>query len=298
MTTKQNFGDNVWLDGQIVPTDEAQISVMSHALHYGSSAYEGIRIYGYKPFKLDEHLERLFYSAKVIGLEIKTSPSDVKKACLELIKINNVENGYMRPLVWRGKGENMVIGGSSCPIHLLISAWSSFEDKRKEFRKNGLRLCISSWRKPPKESSPCAAKVASIYTISTMVKNEAESMGFDDAIMLDMHGNLTEISTSNIFFIKNRELITPLADCFLNGITRQTIIKEVAPNLGAYTREMLMHLKDIENFDSAFVSGTAAEIVPISSIHYEGKVKEFNIDHDLLKELMVSFHKLASMGKS
>lgn len=298
MTTKRNFGDNVWLDGNVIPTDEAEVSVMSHALHYGSSAYEGIRIYGYKPFKLDEHLERLFYSAKVIGLQINASFSEVKKACVELIQINNVEDGYMRPLVWRGKGENMVIGGSTCPVHLLISVWSSFEDKRKESRKNGLRLCISSWVKPPKESSPCAAKVASIYTISTMVKNEAESNGFDDAIMLDVNGNLTEISTSNIFFIKGDSLITPVPDCFLNGITRQTIITEVAPKLGAHTGERHVSLDDLESFDSAFISGTAAEIVPISSIHYSGKTKEFNIDHPLLRDLMISFHELASMGRS
>lgn len=290
----QNFGANVWMDGTIMPTAEAKISVMTHALHYGSSAYEGIRIYNYIPFKLEEHLQRFIHSANTLGMKIPYTITEIREACLRVTKDNDVKNGYMRPLVWRGQGDTMVISGASCPIHTLISAWSSFEAKRSDLRAKGLNLHISSWRKGTAQTSPCTAKVASIYTMSTMIKNEAEANGFDDAIILDLYDNITESSTSNLFFIKGEKLITPIPDCFLDGITRQTIIKEVAPKLGLRVEERHIKLEEIKEFDGAFSTGTAAELTPISSITHDNKIQNYTLPNSTIDNLVQVFHKITA----
>lgn len=267
----------MWVNGKVIDWQKAKIHILTHGLHYGSSVFEGIRVYDGKPFKLHEHMLRLKHSGDVLGLDIEYSVGELCKAANEQIEVNGVKNGYMRPVAWRGS-EEMVIGGSECKTHVAIAVWKSFENKRSELRENGIRLTVSKWRKPQKEASPFTTKAASIYTISTMVKNEAAMLEFDDGIMLDEHKNVTEASTANIFFIKGKELHTPYPDCFLNGITRQTVINIAAENeLKLYER--FIKEEEIDSFDAAFLTGTAIEIMPIQCIDH----KQFETGHELIK---------------
>ena len=191
----------IWFNNEVIDWQDAKVHLLTHALHYGSSIFEGVRVYDGKPFKLHEHMVRLKHSAEVIGLNIEYSIEELKKTALEQIQINNIKNGYMRPIAWRGP-EEMIIGGQNCRTNVAIAVWSSFEEKRNKLREDGIRLNVSKWIKPQQGSSPFTAKAACIYTISTMVKNEAVAAGYDDAIMLDENKNVTESSTSNIFFVK------------------------------------------------------------------------------------------------
>jgi len=291
---EKNFGANVWLDDVMVPTADAKVNVMTHALHYGSSAFEGIRIYNYVPFKLEEHLQRFLDSASAIGMKVAYTIDQLKEACHKVIKANDVKNGYMRPLVWRGQGSTMVINGASCPIHVLIAAWGSFEDKRSTLRESGLNLLVSAWKKGTAETVPHKAKVSATYMMATMIKGEAESKGFDDAVILDIYDNITESSTSNLFFVKGEKLVTPIPDCFLDGLTRQAIIKEVAPRLGLRVEERHVKLDEIKEFDGAFVTGTATEITPVSAITHGDKTQRYALPNQIIDSLMQNFHNLAT----
>jgi branched-chain amino acid aminotransferase len=289
---KLDFGSHVWLDGNLIPSEEANINVMTHALHYSSSAFEGIRIYNYKPFKLEAHLNRLFYSAKVLGLDLKYNMDQLIKAASELVVANEVKNGYMRPLVWRGQGKTMVINGKTCPIHVLFSAWGSFEEKPKKHKPAGLQLQIARWRKGNAQTFPHSAKLAANYTIATIAKNEAESNGYDDSIFLDLNDNITECTTSNLFFIKGQELITPVADCFLDGITRQTVLNELAYILKLKTIQRHVNVGEVFNFDGAFTTGTASELTPVASITYNGQKASYDLPNPQIASLLKEYFKI------
>jgi branched-chain amino acid aminotransferase len=276
----------IWVNGQSIDWQDAKIHVLTHGLHYGSSVFEGIRVYNGKPFKLKEHLERLHHSAKCLGFEVPFSIEQLCQATIKQIDLNNIKNGYVRPVAWRGT-ETMLIGGGSKIANVAIAAWSTFEDKRKDLRTNGTRMCISKWRKPNPDASPYSSKAASIYTLCTIAKNDATTQGFDDAIMLDSEDNVTEGTTSNIFFIKDEKLFTPIPDRFLNGITRQTVIK-LANDLGYEVSEIKISLDSIKNYDSAFLTGTAIEIMQIKEIDK----KEFTINHPVYKRLCDEFTNL------
>ena len=276
----------IWLDGKIIPWKEAKVHILTHALHYGSSVFEGIRIYDGKPFMLAEHIDRLYHSAKCLNFTIQFQKAELVQAAIEQIKQNKIKNGYVRPFAWRGT-ETLLIGGAAKDAHVAIAVWEFFEDARLKMRKEGAKLMISNWRKPPANSSPWSAKAACIYTMATIVKNEANLAGYDDAIMLDQSGNLTESTTSNLFLIKNKELHTPLPDCFLNGITRQTVIK-LAKSRKIPVIERFIKLNEINTFQAAFLTGTAAEIVPAKSIanHILDK------DHQMIKQLTDDYSNL------
>lgn len=272
-----------WVNGEITDWQDAKIHILNHGLHYGSSVYEGIRVYNHIPFKVHEHMQRLLDSANEIGFSLPYSVAQLTDACLEQISLNNIANGYVRPIAWRGS-ETMLIGGKDCSINTAVFVWSSFESARNTLRETGIRLTISKWRKPRPDASPFRAKAASIYTLATMIKNEAENRGFDDALVLDDAGNITEATTSNFFTIKNSKLYTPTPDCFINGITRQTII-EVARDLNIEVIEGKITPEFVQSADSCFLTGTAIEIMPIKQID------EFlyDINHPMLQILTTAF---------
>ena len=256
----------IWLDGSLVDWQDAKLHVLTHGLHYASAVFEGERVYSGKIFKLTEHSERLIYSASRMGFKIPYSVDQIDKFCKEVVEVQKIENGYVRPVAWRGS-EMMAVSAQNNTIHFAIAAWvwgSYFDPKIK---LNGIKLDISNWRKPPPNSIPWDTKAAGNYMINTLSKHEAERKGYNDSMMLDSEGNIAEATGANVFFINNNqtELYTPIADCFLNGITRRTII-EIAIKLKIKVIEKKISLADLSSFRGCFLTGSAAEVTPVSQI--------------------------------
>lgn len=278
----------IWFNGQYIEWRDAKVHVLSHGLNYGSSIFEGVRIYDGHAFKLREYLERFENSAKALGFSLGFSVDEMFNATNKLIEYNQLISGYIRPLAWRGS-ETMLIGGEGCKFNVAIAAWKAFEEDRDAAKARGVKLCISDWKKPAADASPYFAKAACIYTVATMIKNNATSKGFDDAIILDGAGNITESSTSNFFAVFAGELHTPIPDCFLNGITRQTVI-QIAKANGITVVERKIKPEELARADAAFLTGTAIEIIPIASIN------EYNFDmqNPLVKKIIDLFHSYVS----
>ena len=256
----------IWFNGLVVDWEKANLHVLSHGLHYGSCVFEGERVYNGKIFKLREHTDRLIYSAKRMGFEIPFSADEIDKACNEIIKIQKVKNGYVRPVAWRGS-EMMAISAQKNKIHFAVATWewgSYFDPKIKQ---NGIKLNISQWRRPAPNTIPWDTKAAGLYMICTLSKHEAEKEGFSDSLMLDHEDYVAEATGANIFFIKekSKEIHTPIPDCFLDGITRRTII-DIAKEKGFEIIERKIQLDELKDFDACFLTGTAAEVTPISQI--------------------------------
>ena len=254
----------IWFDGKLVKWNQAKIHVLSHGLHYASCVFEGARIYNGKIFKLNEHTKRLFLSARTLGFKLPYSENKINKACKQIIKKQKIKNGYLRPFAWRGS-EMMAISAQNTTIHVAIATWemSTYFDKKKKF--NGIKLQTSKWMRPPSETAPTNAKAAGLYMICTLSKHIAEKNGFDDSLMLDSNGYVAESTGANIFLVKNNKLYTPVADCFLNGITRQTVI-DLARKNNINVTEKRIYPKELFNADEIFLTGTAVEITPISQI--------------------------------
>jgi branched-chain amino acid aminotransferase len=256
----------IWFDGNLVEWKDAKLHILTHGLHYASSVFEGLRVYDGSIFKLNEHTERLFYSASRLGFKIPYSVNEINEFCKEVVKIQNIENGYVRPLAWRGS-EMMAVSAQKNTIHVAIAAWewgSYFDPKIKI---NGIKLDISKWQKPAPNSIPWDAKAAGNYMINTLSKHSAEEKGFNDSMMLDYQGNIAEATGANVFFINEEqtEIYTPIADSFLNGITRRTII-EIAKSINIKVIEKKIKLEDLLNFKGSFLTGSAAEVTPVSQI--------------------------------
>ena len=256
----------IWFDGNLVEWKDAKLHVLTHGLHYASSVFEGLRVYDGLIFKLNEHTERLFYSASRLGFKIPYSVNEINEFCKEVVKVQNITNGYVRPLAWRGS-EMMAVSAQKNTIHVAIAAWewgSYFDPKIKI---NGIKLDISKWQKPAPNSIPWDAKAAGNYMINTLSKHSAEEKGFNDSMMLDYQGNIAEATGANVFFIndKQTEIYTPPADSFLNGITRRTVI-EIAKNIQIKVIEQKIKPKDLVNFKGCFLTGSAAEVTPVSQI--------------------------------
>ena len=254
----------IWYNGKFVKSKDAKLHVLSHGLHFASVVFEGIRVYNKKPFRLDAHISRLFKSAILVDIKIPIKKSKIKKACMEIISKQNLMNGYIRPLVWRG-GQSMAPGIVNANINVAIAGWDWPIYYSKEAKKEGIKLTVSKWKRPPNECAPTQSKTSGLYAICTLAKHEASKKNFDDAVMFDIYGNLCETTSSNIFFIKNNEVFTPKADCFLNGITRQEIIK-ICKKRKIKLKEIKIKKIDIKKFESCFISGTAAEISPVKLI--------------------------------
>jgi len=254
----------IWFNGKTVDWSEANIHVLNHGLHYASCVFEGERVYDGEIFRLEEHTERLFYSAKRMGIEVPYSQKEINEACKKIINIQNVKNGYVRPVIWRGS-EMMAISAQKNKIHVAIATWewgSYFDPKLK---LKGIKLNISSWRRPNPNSIPWDTKAAGLYMICTLSKHEAESKGFTDSLMLDHAGDIAEATGANVFFIIKNELHTPTPDSFLDGITRREVIK-IAKSKGIKVIERKIKPEEMKDFEGCFLTGTAAEITPVSQI--------------------------------
>lgn len=264
---QQPFDDRdgfIWLDGKMVQWRDAKAHVLTHGLHYASCVFEGERVYNGKIFKLTEHTERLHKSAKLLGFSVPYSVAEIDKACNEVIAKNNVVNGYVRPFCWRGS-EMMAVSAQATKIHTAIAAWSWPSYFSNEAKERGLRLLISPWKRPAPDTAPTASKAAGLYMICTLSKHAAEQAGFEDALMLDYRGLVAEATGANIFLVINGELHTPIPDCFLDGITRRTII-ELAKVRGIRVVERYIKPEELATAQEAFICGTAAEVTPVGVI--------------------------------
>ena len=276
----------IWFNGENVDWRSAQIHILSHGLHYASCVFEGERVYDGEIFKLEEHTDRLFYSAKRMGINIPYTKKEINDASKQIIAVQKVKNGYVRPVVWRGS-EMMAISAQKNKINVAIATWewgSYFDPKLK---LEGIRLDISSWRRPSPQSVPWDTKASGLYMICTLSKHEAESKGYTDSLMLDHEGNIAEATGANIFFKNSeKELHTPTPDSFLDGITRRCII-EIAKSKGIKVIERKIKPDEMKNFVGCFLTGTAAEVTPVSQI---GKYK-FEVCN-LVRELSDSYQNL------
>jgi branched-chain amino acid aminotransferase len=252
----------LWYNGEIKPWQDGRVHIMTHGLHYGSCVFEGIRTYGGKIYQLQEHMQRLIDSAKLLGMTLPYTCAQLEEATTQVIVAQQLSNAYIRPLAWRGS-ERMVIGARNS-IHVAIIAWD-FPASRLEAASKGIRLHWSRWRRPSPECAPTASKAAGLYMIATMTKHEAEDAGFDDGLMLDYRGYIAETHAANVFFVLDDQLHTPLADCFLNGLTRQTVIA-LAKEAGITMVERHLLPEDITDASECFITGTAAGLTPVTEI--------------------------------
>jgi len=254
----------IWFDGKLVPWREAKVHVLTHALHYASCVFEGQRAYGGKVFKLAEHTERLFESARILDFEIPYSQDEINKAAQEVLKANNLVDAYLRPVAWRGP-EQMGVAAQATKVHVAVATWAWPAYFSPEAKLKGLRLDISQWKRPAPDCAPTRSKAAGLYMICTLSKHAAERKGYDDALLLDYRGQVAEETGANIFFVKDGAIRTPKPDCFLDGITRRTVI-DLARKRGFEVIERAIMPEEMEGFEQAFLTGTAAEVTPLSEI--------------------------------
>ena len=253
----------IWFDGEMVPWRDARVHVLTHALHYASSVFEGQRAYNGEIFKLREHSERLRKSASLLGFELPWTVDEINAACIEVLNVNGFTDAYMRPVAWRGSESMGVAPGKTKP-HLAIAAWEwgKYYDQRKS--EHGIRLDIAPWRRPAPYTAPTESKASGLYMICTLSKQKAEERGFDDALMLDWRGRVAEATGANVFFVRDNKLHTPTPDCFLDGITRRTI-KDLAQKRGIEVSERPIWPEELESFEQMFLTGTAVEVTPVKS---------------------------------
>jgi len=255
----------IWFNGKAINWSDVKIHVLSHGLHYASCVFEGERVYDGEIFKLKEHTERLFHSATRLGFKIPFSQEEVNKSCKDIVAIQKVKNGYIRPVAWRGS-EMMAISAQKTKIHVAIAAWEWGSYFDPNLKLKGIKLDISKWRRPSPDTIPWDTKASGLYMICTLSKHEAEKKGFTDSLMLDYQGNVAEATGANIFFkSSNGELHTPIPDSFLNGITRRCII-EIAKSKNIKVVERKIKPEELSTFNGCFLTGTAAEVTPVSQI--------------------------------
>ena len=254
----------IWLDGQFVPWREAKVHVLTHGLHYASSVFEGERMYGGEIFELTAHTERLFESARILDFEIPYTVAEIDQACKDTCAKNGLEDAYLRPIAWRGS-EMIGVSAQNTKIHVAIAVWDWPSYFKPEEKARGIRMCWAKYKRPSPETEPVHAKAAGLYMICTISKHAAEKDGYTDAMMLDYRGYIAESTGSNVFFIKDGVIHTPLADCFLNGITRQSVIK-LARSQRFEVIERHIKPEELSTFSECFVTGTAAEVTPVAQI--------------------------------
>ncbi|HEY1245674.1 MAG TPA: branched-chain amino acid aminotransferase [Hyphomicrobiaceae bacterium] len=254
----------IWHDGKLVPWREAKIHVLTHALHYASCVFEGERVYNGKVFKLAEHSQRLIDSANVLGFELPWSRAEIEAATNAVVKANGIADGYVRPVAWRG-AEQMGVAAQQTKIHMAIATWQWPAYFSPEARMRGIRLAMAKYARPAPNTAPTKSKAAGLYMICTISKHAAEAEGYDDALMLDWRGQVAEATGANVFFIRGDELHTPTPDCFLDGITRRTVIG-LAGRRGLKVVERTILPDELASFSECFVVGTAAEVTPVAEI--------------------------------
>ena len=289
----QPFDDRdgfIWYDGGLVPWREAKLHVLTHGLHYASCVFEGERVYNGKPFHLEDHNARLINSAKILGFEIPASMDDLAKATEELIAANKIVDGYVRPIAWRG-AEQMGVSAEQSKIHLAIATWDWPSYFSPEARAKGIRMVQSKWARPAPHTAPVHSKASGLYMICTMAKHEANAAGYDDALMLDWRGQLAEGTGANLFLVIGGELHTPTPDCFLNGITRQTVIG-LAKKRQIKVVERAIMPEELAKADEVFLTGSAAEITPVGEI--EGAIGHYRFTPGAICQVMIEDYDAAS----
>jgi branched-chain amino acid aminotransferase len=254
----------IWMDGRMLPWREAKLHVLSHGLHYGGSVFEGERVYEGETFKLHEHSARLIKSAEYLDMKIDMTAEALDEVTREVIEANSIAEGYVRPVAWRG-AEQLAISGQLTKIHVAIACWQWPKYFFPKGEDGGIALRTSGWRRPDPSTAPVQSKAAGIYMIGTISKHEAERAGFDDVLMLDYKGRVAESSGANLFMVKDGALFTPDPECFLNGITRQTVL-QLAQDMGYKATVTTIMPDELLKADEIFVTGTAAEITPVSRI--------------------------------
>jgi branched-chain amino acid aminotransferase len=254
----------IWMDGAFVPWREAKVHVLTHALHYASSVFEGERAYGGTIFKSREHSERLLASCDMVDIPRPASVDEVEIAKAAALEASGFADAYVRALVWRGSGPDMGVSSSRNPVHMAIAVWE-WGAYYGDAKMNGAKLDLSKWKRPSPETIPCVAKASGLYMICTMSKHEAEAKGCSDAIMLDWRGYVAEATGANVFFVKDGVVYTPLPDAFLNGITRQTVIAMLKAR-GVTVIERHIEPAEMESFQQSWLTGTAAEVTPVGAI--------------------------------
>jgi len=282
----------IWYNNDLVDWQEAKIHVLSHGLHYSSFVFEGLRVYGGEIFKLEEHIERLFHSGKIMDIKIPYSKDEINTATKKIVSVQNVQNGYVRPFAWRGS-EMMAVSAQQTKIHMAIATWEWGTYFDPKLKTKGIKLNISKWRRPAPDTIPWDTKASGLYMICTLSKHAAEREGYTDSLMLDHEGNVAEATGANIFFKdKNGELHTPIPDCFLDGITRRTII-EIAKSKNIKVNERKISPDELSSFAGCFLTGTAAEVTPIAKI-----AEHTYAVCNLILDLSASYDKLVRKKKA
>jgi branched-chain amino acid aminotransferase len=255
---------SLWFDGKMVPWRDAKTHVLTHGLHYASCVFEGERMYNGRIYKLQEHTERLFKSAEILGMKIPFTMDEINKACIESCAVLNLTDAYVRPVVYRGS-EMMAVAAQATKIHVAVAAWpwASYFDPKEKMK--GIRLAISDWKRPAPDTAPTSAKAAGLYMICTMSKHAAEAKGYHDAMMFDYRGYVAEATGANMFFVQDGKLHTPIADCFLNGITRRSVMA-LARARQIPVIERHIEGEELAGFSECFLTGSAAEVTPVSEI--------------------------------
>ena len=266
----------IWMDGALQPWRDVKVHVLTHALHYASAVFEGERCYEGEIFKLTEHSERLVESAKILDFDIPYSVAEIDQACRDTVAANKLSDCYVRPLAWRGS-EQMGVSARQTKIHLMVAAWNWGSYFPMEQRLKGIRITHAQYRRPDPACAPAKAKAAGLYMICTIEKHRAERAGYSDALMLDYRGRVAECTGANVFLIKDGVIHTPEPDCFLDGITRRTVI-DLAKARGIEVIHRAIMPEELGSFTECFITGTAAELTPVSEIgehHYKpGKISE------------------------
>ena len=266
MAEQRSFDDRdgfIWFDGKLVPWREANVHILTHAMHYASSVFEGQRAYGGRIFKLREHSKRLRRSAELLGFDIPWSTEEIDAACGEVLEANGLTEAYLRPVSWRGS-ESMGVSPKGTKPHLAIAAWNWGKYYPPEKAAAGIRLDIAPWRRPAPYTAPVHSKAAGLYMIASLSKQQADARGFDDALMFDWRGQVAEATGANAFFVRDGVLHTPTPDCFLDGITRRTVI-DLARKRGIPVEERAIWPEELESFEQFFITGSAAEVTPVQS---------------------------------
>ena len=274
----------IWVDGEFVPWRDAQVHVLTHAMHYGSSVFEGERAYGGKIFENRKHTERLLESARLLDMPVGYTVEEIEKAKSDVMEKNGLADAYVRPVIWRASGEDMGVGARKNKVKMAIAAWE-WGAYYGDAKFKGAKLDISKWKRPSPETIPSQAKAAGLYMICTISKHQAEEKGCSDSLMLDYRGYVAEATGANVFFVKDGEVHTPLPDCFLNGITRQTVIK-LLNDLNVNIHERHIMPRELEDFEQCWLTGTAAEVTPV------GRIGDYSFEVGALTRLIAKTYEL------
>lgn len=285
MAGYDNREGKIWMDGSLVDWREANVHILTHAMHYASSVFEGERAYNGKIFKSRAHSERLIQSGKLIDFDIPYSIDEIEAAKRSALDANGLTDGYVRAVAWRGAGEDMGVASARNPVHMAVAVWS-WGNYYGDAKMKGAKLDIAKWRRPDPATAPSQAKAAGLYMIATMSKHTAEAKGCSDAMMYDYRGYIAEATGANIFFVRDGEVHTPMPDSFLNGLTRQTVI-EILKQRGITVNERHIMPEELESFEQCWLTGTAAEVTPV------GQIGDYNFEVGALtRDISESYERL------